>query len=811
VSEDFDFSTGELSEEMAQYLQMFVDETSDQLDELVEVLLNLETNPNSSSDLNESFRLIHSIKGAAAMMGLESISLLTHHLENHFERLRSGVQTLNRSMMDLILRCVDYLRDANQKLRDGKRLVSSTELLEELSNHESVGSTKTTADPPPPVSAVLEPATSSTQSNDVADLLDKKVIVYFDRDLELPDLKAELILARIRELAQIVRTSPPINEMGSVAELRTLQIWLRTSCSDDKLRVVAEIVGVELVEIDLVIDEDASVSKQPMCALASDGSAPSTRISETPDEPLSNLLTVVEAIDANETPASVVKPAIDPAPESTTAPDTAIQAELASKVAETVRVDIQRLDKLMNLAGELVVNRARFVQLAGQMTETFKKSGLLGRLREVCDSVHQNLPSDRSAPDGDSASIDREDRRIELQSSVDALEEQLQVLEAGRRTFRQLTETIDQLSRISDGIQRSVLDTRMVPVGPLFNRFKRTVRDIAAELDKKVNFVLRGEKTELDKRMIDELGDPLVHLIRNAIDHGLESEAVRRSRGKNEVGTLTLEAVHSGNHVLVFVRDDGGGIDLERVKKRAIERGLATKADVDQMSDKQIAQFIWAIGFSTAESVSDISGRGVGMDIVQTRVRQLNGTIEVDSSFGVGTTFVIRLPLTLAIIRSLLFQLEEGVFAAPIENVREIVSVRSADIISVHGRNSIEVRGDFIPLVDVYDIFDWHNSPNGRSINGHSESENGEDSYRVIIVTSINKTMGLLVSELKGCQDVVVKSLDENFMHIRGLAGASILGDGSVCLLLDISSCIDLAHYRLRNRTQRLTGRLERI
>ena len=345
------------------------------------------------------------------------------------------------------------------------------------------------------------------------------------------------------------------------------------------------------------------------------------------------------------------------------------------------------------------------------MTDTFKKSGLISHLRDLCELLRdQPVSSTRSRDDGDAA-ID--DRYSEIRSTVAALEEQLHTLERGRRSFLQLNEAIDQFSRVSDGLQRGVLDTRMVPVGPLFNRFKRTVRDISSELGKTVNFVIRGEKTELDKRMIDELGDPLVHLVRNAIDHGLESESVRRSRGKPDAGTLTLEAAHSGNNVLITISDDGGGINTEKVKRRAIERGLVTTIEADMMSDYEIAQFIWAPGFSTAEIVSDISGRGVGMDIVKTRINELNGTIEVDSTLGKGARFIIRLPLTLAIIRSLLFQLEQGIFAAPIENVREIVSVRKKDVISVHGRDSIEVRGEFIPLVRIGDVFDWHG--HGRS------------------------------------------------------------------------------------------------
>lgn len=877
MSDEFNFSTGMPSDEMAEYLQMFVDETSEQLDDLVEVLLVLETNASSPSHLNESFRLIHSIKGASAMMGLDSITLLTHHLENHFEHLRSGTRLLNRTMMNLILRCVDFLRSAVEKLRDGTPLVSAPELIEQLSLAESELATvdANQAPTPNPESSAESTAPASLQSKAPEDRLtrnatptQRRIIAYFDHSIELPELKAELILARLSDLAIVDRTSPDIDALASLVDLRTLQIWLESTCLDEELRAAVDIVGVELIEIDLVpqdplFDENTqgdntqsarsdveSADKHPTPDLdptlaleRSPGSlpdrdaglAPTTRVANGAPAP-SSVETSIRAQAAPDTdcisPTSDAPPIAGETPASPvreTAPivesssieshgkgvETAKSVE-TGKVVETVRVDIQRLDRLMNLAGELVVNRARFVQLASQMTETFKKSGLFSQLRDLCESLREQLATGNKPSSHQDGTAIVDDRYREIQSTVTAFEEQLKVLELGRRSFIQLNEAIDHFSRVSDGLQRGVLDTRMVPVGPLFNRFKRTVRDISVELGKKVNFVIHGENTELDKRMIDELGDPLVHLVRNAIDHGLESETIRRSRGKPEFGTLTLEATHSGNNVLITISDDGGGIHVEKVKRRAIERGLATSLEAEMMSDREIAQFIWAPGFSTAEVVSDISGRGVGMDIVKTRISELNGTIEVDSAHGKGTKFVIRLPLTLAIIRSLLFELKHGTFAAPIENVREIVSVHNRDILSVHGRNSIEVRGEFIPLVSIDDVFDWHGTQyaNGlgfRSIGSHqlggdtpdneAEPEHGVQPSSVLILTSGSRSMGLVVSQLKGCQDIVVKSLEENFTEIRGLAGASILGDGSVCLLLDVTACLELARQRLRGKT----------
>lgn len=786
MSDEFNYSTGMPSDEMSEYVQMFIDETSEQLDQLVEVLLYLEKTPASPDQLNESFRLIHSIKGAAAMMGLDSITLLTHHLENYFDRLRSGVDTLNKSMMNLILKCIDYLREAIELLRHHKPLVSAPELIDALTQSlteihvlgEKPSESETTERN---LRVHSSEVSDSSESKHQGEYFHKRIIVYLDRNVELPELKAELILSRLSDLAIITRTSPDIDQLGSLAELRTLQIWLKTACSYNELRNAADVVGVDMIEI----DEEAT----------DDDHLPEPKIAE-----------IIKPVEIQKS-----VPVDDTVLLNQVEPDQRAVLAQPNKVTETLRVDIQRLDRLMNLTGELVVNRARFVQIASEMNDTFKKNGLISLLRDVCELLREPENSDADANQTQSLNTTKpidshqnsDERLVQLRSTALALENHLQILERGRLSFLQFNEAIDQFSRVARGLQRGVLDTRMVPVGPLFNRFKRTVRDISIEMGKSVNLIIRGENTELDKRMIDELGDPLVHLVRNAIDHGIESESTRRSRGKSETGTLTMEASHTGNNVAISISDDGEGINFEKVKRKAVEKGLVSNSDADKMSENEIAQFIWTPGFSTADVVSDISGRGVGMDVVKTRIGELNGTVEIESTRGKGTRFIIRLPLTLAIIRSLLFQLRQGTFAAPIEHVREIVSINKKEIISVHGRDSIEVRGEFIPLIRIEDVFDWHNTKYSHATNNQIEApleEKNKELMSVLILSSVTSSMGLEVYELQGCQDVVVKPLDENFTYIRGLAGASILGDGSVCLLLDVAACLEIARQRMRLR-----------
>jgi two-component system chemotaxis sensor kinase CheA len=447
----------------------------------------------------------------------------------------------------------------------------------------------------------------------------------------------------------------------------------------------------------------------------------------------------------------------------------------ATAVVETMRVGVDRLDVLLNLVGELVVSRARFVQLVADMSPLFKKAAVGGRaggtahsLREAVESIVRTA----SGPVERAAAV--------CESHLEKLEEQGRLWEDGHRRYTELVESVDHLTRVADSLQRGVLSTRMVPVGPLLNRFKRSVRDIANELGKSVTLEITGEKTELDKRMIDELGDPLVHLVRNAIDHGIEPADVRLRRGKPEMATVRLSASHRGNSVIISISDNGGGIDVERIRDRAVARGLVSAEQAATLSPRELTDFIWQPGFSTAKQVSNISGRGVGMDIVRTRIEALSGSIDVETKLGEGTTFTIRLPLTLAIARCMLFRMEQAAFAVPVENVREIVTVTDDCILSIGGRRVCDIRGEFLPLVDMDEIFSWPSTA--------AAAPRGA----VLVLHAGSRAVAVCVSSLLGTQDLVVKSLDENFMRIRGLGGASILGDGEVCLLLDAAAVVDI-------------------
>ena len=365
------------------------------------------------------------------------------------------------------------------------------------------------------------------------------------------------------------------------------------------------------------------------------------------------------------------------------------------------------------------------------------------------------------------------------------VQEDLGRLRGARAIYNELSEAVHPLDRVSNGIQKSVMDTRMIPIGPLFNRFKRVIRDVTRCNGKDVQLVIRGEKTELDKRMIDELADPLIHMVRNSADHGVESPADRIAAGKPRQGKVTLNAFHRGNRIYVQVRDDGRGMDPELLRQKAITKGLISATDAERLTRSQCFQLIWEPGFSTAEQITEVSGRGMGMDIVRSKIEGLNGSIDVESEVGQGTCFTIKLPLTMAILPSLLTVIDDDVFALPVESVIEIVRLGKSELTTVHGMPAAQVRGRVISVVELSDLLSWNDAPHTRPT-AHGDRT-------LVIIGADGRELGLAVDDLLGERDIVIKSLAENYRNVTGLAGASILGDGRVSLILDVGALLDIA------------------
>ena len=786
------------SDDLSEYMQVFLDESAEELDALVEATLLLEGAPTNSDALNKAFRMLHSLKGSCGMMGFEVVGDFAHTLEDRFENYRSGKDQLDRDTTTLVLKCVDYFRAFIDRLRTGDANEGDPSELTRLLNEHVVKAPVDASEPPTSRPAPIlddRPALSMTMSSGIP------IKIKFKPGLQLADLKARLIVSRLSSIGEVISCEPKIEDVRSFDELPLFSLILMTDRKLEEIRRIASVDGVESIEIDT---DSLSVSTPPASVAVP---PPVNSVIEKPLEtqqaavvspatpPTAAPLRAERPLElATPSLPAVVQPAAKPQAPLPVAVET---AEGKGPVNETLRIDIERLDRLMNLTGELVVTNARFAEITTKMSPVFRRNSVFNKTKDLTERLRQRLEQVRRQVGGESL---REESFLTvfhgLEDDLDRLDEQSTLWDEGHRHFLEITEAVDQLTRVSKNLQRGVLNTRMVPVGPLLNRFKRVIRDLSVERGKRVQLLVHGENTELDRRMIDSLGDPLLHLVRNSIDHGVEPPDERRSSGKPEVGTISIEASHRGNNVLITVRDDGKGIDPEKIRSRVISRGIAVEAQVREMTDQQILEFIWHPGFSTAEQVSDISGRGVGMDIVRNAIANLSGTIEMNSVVGHGTTFTIRLPLTLAIIRSLLIRNGEGHYSIPIDDVREIVSVSPDKIHAVHRHLTIDVRGELISLATMESIFDWGQVLDPSPLEHGTSSRN----INVVLLSSRGRTLGLCVDALVGRADIVIKSLSENFMAIRGLSGASIMGDGSVCLMLDCTSLIELASERSATR-----------
>ncbi|MFO0946082.1 MAG: Hpt domain-containing protein [Planctomycetota bacterium] len=831
----------EFAFDVSKYLQLYLDECDEEIESLNHALLHLESDPADRESLNEVFRMAHRIKGSSAAMGFESVTKLTHVIESFFDDLRSGVRLLEEELMNQVFRAVDSLRDFHRSLRVGDQASvdldkAHDQLSSALAKEGAAGSwgsgerdgIETEPTPGPREDSSSDEVergetieTCDTQAPSSSPPACCRVEITFEPDLHFVDLKGEVIATKLASRGSLLGCEPPIDQLEGGTRLT---ISVQTSEEIDALLRLVNMDGVRSARVSR-FDANGALVESRMMESVTVGAAAADSLGSMAEEREPNPSTPQplpppersapafpsSAASLEQRHANGKGPAVNAvAPRSMTAVPEKFDETVAepprvpgklvnaadnanAKVAETVRVEIDRLDHLMNLAGELVINKARFAQIAGGMQGIFQGKTALFAARDIEDRLaglgnllHAAKEENRPLSDVDSllSQIER------LKDDFGVVRDSLDRVQEGRQQYHAMAEAIHQLTRVSDGIQKSVMDTRMVPVGPLFVRFKRVIRDIARGHGKEVNLVIGGEKTELDKRMIDELGDPLIHMVRNAVDHGLETPEEREASGKPRMGTIRLDAMHRGNSVLITISDDGRGIHPDKIRSKLVEKGILGEAEAAAASDKQIINYIWSPGFSTAAKVTDISGRGVGMDIVKNKIEELSGTIDVKSEPGRGSTFTIRLPLTLAIMPSLLATIRGEVYALPLENVEEIVKVPVSEIYSIAGQSTIKVRGRIIAMLRLEDVFSW---PTGEVAESRISEPTIAKDHTIVIVQSNDNRIGLVVDSLLGEEDIVVKSLAENFMNIRGLAGASILGNGRVSLILDVGAVLDLA------------------
>ncbi|MBQ9904326.1 MAG: chemotaxis protein CheA [Synergistaceae bacterium] len=678
--------------DMSQYLGAFLDETDDNVQRLDDLLLALEKNMVDMDVINEIFRAAHTLKGMAGTMGFTNMMGLTHAMEDRLDAARKGTRPLTEADMNRLFQGLDTLQEMADAIRGGGNdaHIDVSEMVHDLRNEnpssqpQSGSTAPQAASNAPQSSATSQDAQWAKSANEQGSNA-YNVHVTLSQSCLLKAARAYMVVNRLEEMGEIHRAEPPVEALEKEEFEFDFHVFVSTPAAAEEVKSTLEKIGdVQNVDVVEVKADEAPKAEQAAAPQAQEQAA-------APVAPVQ---------------AQAPAPASAPAP----APAAPAKKETVKKSSQTVRVDIGRLDKLMNLVGELVISRARIERLVQE-----------ARLRQFDD-------------------------------------------------------TLSQLGRISGDIQELVTKLRMVPVSFTFDRFPRLIRDLCKTLNKNVELVLEGEDTELDRTVIDEIGDPMVHLIRNSMDHGIEHPEERKAIGKPEKGILKIAAYQEGSGVVIEVSDDGAGIDPDKVKKKAIERGIISEDRAAIMSDEEAQQLVLLPGFSMAKQVTDLSGRGVGMDAVKTKVEALGGQFDLSSKKNEGTHVYIRLPLTLAIVLSLLIKVGKETYAISLENVEETIMVRRDDIKTVHGEPTTLLRGEVLSLNILGDIL------------GSEGVEHDRNEYPVVVVKIGKNKIGFIVSELIGQQEIVIKSLGRFLAKIDGITGGTILGDGNVALILDVAS-----------------------
>ncbi len=684
------------SMDMTQYLGVFVDEAKENLQGLNDAVLKLESDPDSKEAVNEIFRLMHTLKGSSATMGFTRMSKLCHALESLLDKVRSGKVKATEDLVDLLFSGIDMLNDTIENIENGgdDSELNVDEILQAISGR-NVSEAKTEeknekkddkeSSEEGELVSISEENLSEDELQAVRDVAEKamkdnfnvyKVRVELLKDSVMKSARMYIIFHRIEENGgQIIHSEPPTEEIEKENFDTTVELVVITPMSIKEFQDM--ISSVSEVEKVLIQPFDLKEKKEP-------------------EKEEKNIEV------KNEKNMSGVK-------------TPSASAKRRAKLTQSVRVDVEKLDTLMNLMAELVISRSR-------IEETLKKYKI-----------------------------------------------------------KEIDESLSQLGRITLDLQSIVMKIRMIPVSFVFDRFPRMVRDLSKKLNKKVEFVIQGEDTELDRTVADEIGEPLVHMIRNAIDHGIETEEERIAAGKPPVGKVVLSARQEGDSVIIEVDDDGRGFSKEKIIKRALEKGLIQEYEVPSMTPEDIFNLTFEPGFSTNDKPTEVSGRGVGMDVVKKTIESLNGNVYLESTEGKGTKVVIKLPLTLSIIQALLIEVGNLIYAISISAIDSTLSISQKDIKDIEGRKTVLIRGEIVPVIDLRTVF-------GSQIEGTKAD--------LVVTKYKEKKYGFVVDRLLGQQDIVIKALGKLFKDVKEFSGGAILGNGSIALIIDVPSLIQKALSR---------------
>lgn len=738
------------------YLPAFLEDGDNCVNRFNDILMAFEKNDFSTDRLNELFRLAHTLKGSSGIIKCRGIEKVAHRMEDILSDLRNKNEKPSVPVTALLFKGIDWIKAALDQLRKGVYAEADiTAFLNEFSAvNPAAASTATDAASDPFATSNLS---TENKSRIRGALLINNSIYRVKIKIQpkaVKPLKASLVEEKMKKGGIVILAHPAFESVTDVQAELPIDVLYATAANENDIKTI---VAVDEVDCLSITKEDFDVLKMR---------APKPQPVSPPPA----------------APVAVAAP-VPAAPTAAPAAAAPAGAQAAAKAAPveitTMRVDSRKLDNLMNLAGELVITRARFAQMVSEFNnEVFQIKELGSRIGQLNAQVESVKGLIRKAAVDKTVDTDKIVKTVEnLEANISHLQTNMSYKTIAARVYG-LDEATSILGKLSSDIQSAVMQTRMVQIETVFSRFRRLVRDVSKEVGKEVNLELFGEETELDKKIIDSLPDSLTHMIRNSIDHGIEQKKDRLAAGKKEAGTVFLKALHQGNSICIEVGDDGKGLDPAKIAKKALEKGLITEEKLAKMEDKDKLNFVFLPGFSTAEKVTGLSGRGVGMDVVKKMIEALSGTIDIRSEVGKGTTFSLKIPLTLAIIQALLVVIGEQVFAIPLEQVSEIIKIGSNDVYSVDGNPMIKLRGHALSLMDMSNIL------------GVEEQKDVDAEKKVVVVTSNGDLAGIAVDRLIGEDEIVIKAFPDYFANVRGISGASILGDGNIALILDVSSII---------------------
>lgn len=790
-------------------LKDFFAEAEQQVEQLESNILVIENDPSNHEAIDEIFRAAHTLKGGSATVEMMELSHFTHTVEDVLDEIRSDRLKVDEDVVDLLLTSIDVIKAMLEARQNGSIYEENIDsIVEKLHGYIPQKGGKATAKaaapkaaPKPAPAPVPQPAEAAPAASanalvlpditedDFAELKqtcegNQKlwcIAVKFDESNPMNTVGGIQVFAALKNVGNVLKTVPDFDALYEDQFYENVFYYVATEADGPEIEDCAFLSDVTLITDAHLLEDyttgtaaDPAVAKSVASAPVQAAPAASAPITPSDDLPAGKNMTAAQSeLLGDILNDNVLKPEVKKEEKKA---EPKKEAAAHAQQGSILRVDSRRIDNLLNLVSEAVINKASFNQLAMQnAAELSRFQSIEAEYKERLHNLFDKLPDYMEQIKEGVSSVDIRKSILKeygtLSNIFDEYESEAKSISGKFRSYTQ------NLGTIAGDLQEGVMKIRMVPINQIFSRFPRVVRDLQRDLNKKIDLVIEGEDTELDKSVVEDLLDPIMHCVRNSVDHGIETPEARTAAGKPETGTILLKASNEGNQIVIEIKDDGAGIDVEKVRKKAVERGLIhpDKAITEQDAFNLIMQ----PGFSTADKISNISGRGVGLDVVKTMINNLKGTISINSAKGKGTSFIIKLPLTLAIIQGLLVRVGKEVYSIPIANVIESQCINISEINHIDNYEILNVRNEVISILRLSRLF------------GIPETVKSDECYIVIVGTQ-EKKIGVMVDALIGEEDVVIKPLKDQFTNSPGIAGASILGDGSVSLIIDVGQLLDL-------------------